>query len=98
MAIIHIGPIALGLMGLVLVILIGNASDNPIGFARLTMWLYGIGFALFLIPKLSLVRQGIRISFGSVRMSPWHRRMYRTGYCLMGLGLVFTLALVIAGG
>ncbi len=57
-------------MGLVVAILIPSALRNPIGFAWVALSLYGLGLGLFLVAKLSLVRQGILMSVGSARMSP----------------------------
>lgn len=82
-------------LGMVLMTLLITASGNPIGFAWFTILLYGVGLALFVIAKLSLYRQGRWLSWGSAHMSPRYRRMYRIGYCLMGLGFLFHLALAI---
>ncbi len=91
-AVIFIGP---ALLGVIMAILIPNALGNQTGFAWATMLFYGLGLTLFVIAKLSLIRQGIRVSFGSDKMSPWYRWIYRTGYCLMGLGVLSTVALVV---
>ena len=90
--------IAPAVVGLLMAVLIPNAFQNPTGFVWATLSLYGVGFVLFLLAKLSILRQGIWISFGFAHMSPWCRWMYRTGYCLMGLGFFFTMALVITQG
>jgi hypothetical protein len=45
------------------------------------------------VAKVSLLRQGIRVSFGSARMTTSLRRAYRTGYALMLLALFATLVL-----
>ena len=59
---------------------------------------YGFGFLLFLRAKLSILGTGRPVSFGSKRMSPGHRLLYRSGYFMMGLSLFLTLGLLIAGG
>ena len=82
-------------LGMVLTVLFAYASGNPVGFAWFTILLYGFGLALFVTAKLSLYRQGLRLSWGSARMSPRHRWMYRIGYCVMGLGFLSTVALAI---
>ena len=46
------------------------------------------GFALFLIAKLSIIRQGILLSWGSRRMSRGFRTCYRLGYGLMTAGVL----------
>ena len=45
-----------------------------------------IGFALFLTAKMSLIRQGIYVSWGSRRMSARLRTCYHAGYALMFAG------------
>lgn len=82
-------------IGLLMAILLPNASQNQIVFGRVMLALYGLGFSLFLLAKLSVLRQGLWMSFGSDHMSPWYRWLYRIGYCLMGLGFFFTMALVV---
>lgn len=47
-----------------------------------------IGFALFLAAKLSVISQGVYVSWGSGRMSARFRKCYRVGYALMFLGAV----------
>lgn len=91
-AVLFIGP---ALLGVIMAILIPNALVNQTSFAWATILFYGLGLTLFVIAKLSLVRQGIRVSFGSDKMSPWYRWIYRAGYCLMGLGIVATMVLVV---
>jgi hypothetical protein len=57
--------------------------------------LYGLGFLLFLLAKLSVIKTGTWISFGSKQMSPGYRWLYRSGFLLMGLGFFLTLGLLI---
>ncbi len=63
-----------------------NALANPLGFSYFVIVMYIAGLALFLAAKISLLRRGIRVSFGSSAMSPWSRRAYRAGYALMLVG------------
>ncbi len=46
------------------------------------------GFALFVAAKLSVIRQGVYVSWGSRQMSARFRKCYRVGYALMFLGAV----------
>ena len=88
---IVVGPLALGLaMGLA----ISNARLHPFGTATLTLALYGIGFALFVVAKVSVIRRGYVISFGSRLMSLRFRRLYRLGYGLMIVAVLLTLGLL----
>src|SRR5438876_410182 len=88
---IVVGPLALGLaMGLA----ISNARLHPFGTATLTLALYGIGFALFVVAKVSVIRRGYVISFGSRLMSLMFRRLYRLGYGLMIVAVLLTLGLL----
>jgi hypothetical protein len=80
--------------GVVLSVLIVNTAP--------TFWLlgvpafYGFGFLLFLRAKLSVVRTGTLISFGSKKMSPGYRLLYRSGYFIMVLSIFLTLGLLIS--
>jgi len=71
-----------------------NAARNPAATTSLT--LYALGFALFLVAKLSLIRSGRVITFGSRLMRPGYRVLYRLGYALMAAGTLFTLGLLVA--
>ena len=83
-------------IGVVLAVFAANAWAAPLGFAWFTLGLYAAGLILFILAKVSLVRRGIRFSFGSSQMSPWNRRAYRAGYTLMVLGCFATFALFMA--
>jgi hypothetical protein len=48
------------------------------------------GLVLFLVAKLSVVKQGRWISFGTKPMRPGMANMYRAGYWLMFVGAVVT--------
>ena len=80
--------------GLVLAVVIGTAAVNPIGSAKLALALYALGFALFLIAKVSVIRSGRLVTFGSHLMRSPYRALYRTGYVLMVAGPLFTVGLV----
>jgi hypothetical protein len=94
-AFIVYAPFAIGLL---LTVLLASAWATPLGFGWFTLALYLLGLALFLLAKLSLLRRGVRFSFGSAQMSPWNRRAYRAGYALMLLGFFATFAFFLALG
>lgn len=91
-AIIVFGPI---LMGLVMVILIPNVSVNPNFFALVTWAFYGIGFLLFLFAKISTIKNGNLITFGSSLMTKKNRLLYKLGYSLMIISFVLTICLML---
>ena len=94
-AVILFAPLAIGL---VLTFFTLNAFAAPLGFAWFTLGLYVTGLALFLLAKVSLLRRGVWVSFGSAEMSAWNRRAYRAGYTLMVLGCLATFALFMGLG
>jgi len=90
---ILLGPIAIGLiLGLVVV----NAGLRPLATATLSAAAYLLGFVCFVAAKISVIRQGHLISFGSRPMSRGYRRLYRVGYGLMVSAVVLTLGLLAA--
>lgn len=52
------------------------------------------GFVLFLVSKLSVIRSGNFITFGSGLMSRQYRTLYRIGYILMGIGILLSLIFI----
>lgn len=86
--VISFGPIA---SAAVFFPFVSQAILAPIEFGFFTLASYAVGLALFLLAKASLLRRGVLFSFGSGPMTPRYRLAYRTGYALMGLGLVATL-------
>jgi hypothetical protein len=89
---ILMGPLVLALVvGLVVM----NSGLHPFGTATLSIAMYSVGFALFVAAKVSVMRRGHLISFGSGLMSLWSRRLYRLGYTLMIGGAVLTFGLVV---
>ena len=83
------------IVGLPLAFAIGTAAVNPVGSARLALGLYALGFSLFLVAKISVLRSGRLVSFGSRPMRPPYRALYRTGYALMVAGLLFAVGLLL---
>lgn len=65
-------------------IIIGEVA-NPLAFVICI-----VGFLLFLIPKISLFRKGVLVSFGTKRLTENMGNLYRLGYWLMALGLILT--------
>jgi hypothetical protein len=59
--------------------------QNPLAFG-----ITAVGFVLFLIAKLSVVRQRQWISFGTKLMSPGMANAYRVGYWLIIVGILAT--------
>ena len=57
--------------------------------------MYVAGGVSFLIAKVSVIRRGILVSFGSKRMSRGHRRLYRLGYALMIAALLLHAVVAI---
>jgi len=83
-------------IGILMAILLPNAIEYTKSFAYASCVLYGVGFLLFLIAKLSVIKGGKWTSFGSTQMSHRFRQCYRCGYVFMVAGFVSTLALVLA--
>jgi len=81
----------IAVLGLLLAVLMPMAMQQPVRFAWMTLALYAGGVASFVAAKISVVRRGVLVSFGSAPMSPGNRRLYRLGYVLMGTGLAFTM-------
>ena len=58
---------------------------NPLAFG-LTL----LGFSIFVVAKLSVIRGKALISFGTRAMTPDSANLYRLGYWLMVVGAVLT--------
>jgi len=84
---------ALGMIGIWVIL---NAARNPVATTAAALIVYVLGFALFLVAKLSLIRSGRLITFGSRLIRPPYRALYRLGYALMAVGALFTLGLLVA--
>ena len=84
-------PIAIGL---VMAMLLPTAIIHTKVFAHVTLWLYIIGFILFLIAKLSVIKNEKWFSVGSSHMAKGFRICYRFGYVLMVAGFIATLLLL----
>jgi len=54
------------------------------------------GLACLTVPKVSLYRRGIWLSFGSGLMSRGYASLYKVAYVLMGVGVLLMLLLLSA--
>src|SRR5258706_13810618 len=54
--------------------------------------LLAIGFLFFLAAKVSLFRRDIWTSWGPKQMTLCWARLYKTGYALMGIGVLIVMA------
>ena len=88
---ILIGPV---LIAIVMAYIIPPVLFYPKFFILLSWSLYGIGLLCFIIAKLSVIKKGKLITFGSFQMSSLHKKLYKTGYLLMIIAFLFTLALI----
>ena len=87
--------LALPASGLILGVVVSTALVNPSGSAKLALGFYVLGFALFLVAKISVLRSGRLITFGARYMRPGYRFVYRTGYVFMIAGALFALGLLL---
>ena len=58
--------------------------------------LYAAGVSLLFAAKMSLLRRGVWISFGSSRMSRGNRACYRIAYALLVSGVILNLMLILS--
>ena len=49
-----------------------------------------VGFSLFLIGKISMLKKGKMVSFGSKKLSASAKNLYKIGYWLMIVGVLST--------
>ena len=89
--IILIGPM---LIAIVMALIIPNVLHYPKFFILSSWSLYGIGLLCFIIAKLSVIKKGKLITFGSSQMSSLHKKLYKMGYLLMIIAFLFTIALI----
>ena len=89
---VQVAVVALTVIGanVALVLFFGNVV------ARLATVALLLGFALFVVAKVSVIRTGRTNSWGSGSMSDRNRWCYRAGYVLMGIGAVTGIALAVA--
>lgn len=78
--------VGLGLLGLNKAMHIESSISMRIEIA-----VYGVGFILFLIAKMSMIRKGIFHSFGAKKMNRINKVLYYAGYALMVSGVIMVL-------
>ena len=61
----------------------------------LPLFFLATGFACFLAAKLSVLRRGVSISWGSRGMSPGYAQLYRAGYFIMGVGALMSVPAIL---
>jgi hypothetical protein len=83
-------------MGLVMLIFGNTAMRNPSRFGYISLFLFILGFVLFVIAKVINFKKGVLISFGSGSMSSRQRLTYRVGYVCMGVGFLGAVSSVLA--
>jgi hypothetical protein len=79
------------LLSLLLALIFRNAHSLALNNAS-TVLMFS-GFICFLISKVSLFRQGIRVSWGPSQMDKRYSTLYRVGYGLMLSGVCLRLLL-----
>jgi len=81
-------------LGLVFAVIFPAIGANRIKAASLLVVLMILvtvsGFLCLVLSKLSLLRQGVWISYGTKRMSEGNRRLYWVGYVLLGIGALMS--------
>lgn len=78
-----------------LAILLNLATTAPLEALVLSASMLFVGFASFLLAKISVYQTGFWFSFGSGRMTARMRRFYRLGYLLMVPGALMTFLLSV---
>jgi hypothetical protein len=83
--------------GLVLAMLRPQMPHQPpVGLAVTIATLYGFGFVLFSVAKISDQRGATPPPPGAQQMAPGHLRLYRMGYAMMSTALFLTLVYIKA--
>lgn len=71
-----------------------GTRQGDLTFVWIAMGLAVVGIILLFIARLPLYRQGRYFTFGSRALPEWHRRVYRTAYCFIGLSVIMMLGLL----
>ncbi|MHB9070610.1 MAG: hypothetical protein ACYC54_09610 [Sedimentisphaerales bacterium] len=74
---------------------VAMASSYPRTYFVAILLLLFIGFVFFLKAKLSLIKQGRLLSFGTKGMSKWNRLSYFCGYFFMLLAVILSMGFLI---
>lgn len=86
--------IGMPLIGLAAAIIGINMVQHPTPYVWISLCLYIVGFAFFAFAKLSLIKSGKLISFGSSHMTKKNATAYKLGYLMMALGFVIIWLLI----
>ena len=70
--------------------------EAPSGLAVTIATLYGFGFVLFTVARISAQRVGVRPRVDPRGMAPEYLRLYRMGYAMMSTALFLTLIYIKA--
>ena len=70
-------------------------ANAPLKFTLIMLVFWIAGFFMFFKAKISVIKRGKLVSFGTSNMSKTNRVCYILGYILMGIGLFFSLGLFI---
>lgn len=90
----YLWPIPLFAAGLVLFNLVLYLNHEPHNATFVALLLPWLGFIPFCIAKWSVIRRGVKHSFGSAQMSMGYKFLYWMGYTLMITGVVFGVFLI----
>ena len=88
---LNVGPV-LFIMGIA--IIVPTIIQFPSAFGIGCIVLCVTGFILFSLAKYSMFKQGDWLTFGSSKMTPRNRFLYRAGYILMMLAAISVLILL----
>jgi len=89
---IFVLPIAIGTP---IFVSMSIASSCPWTCFAAILSLLFIGFMLFLKAKISLIKQGKLLVFGTKGMSKWNRLSYFCGYFLMLLAVILSIGFLM---
>lgn len=82
-------------LGLVLAMLRPQMPhEAPVGLAVTIATLYGFGFVLFTVARISDQLAGVPPPVNPRRMAPEYLRLYRMGYAMMSTALFLTLVYI----
>ena len=70
--------------------------NSPRQYVISILILYCIGFSMFLKAKISVMKEGRLLSFGTKYMTQSNRNLYIYGYIIMGIGLILSLVLILS--
>ena len=70
-------------------------TSAPFHYIFIMLLLWAVGFSMFLKAKLSVIRQGKLLSFGTSGMSRTNHIFYLLGYIIMAAGLLLSLVLLM---